>query len=499
MQVLLKLCSQLAATRHFAKAACAVDAAYMLLQCMQTGMVVGVGPGAMEARTTPSLAASSAAVAQQLQQSGLLQHLPTLLTDAAHLLQAVAGVWPVSAAAADTARFEHVLRVCPEPAEFAEWQAINTQQLLIRASQLAKVIMAGSQTGTCCLRAAEHLVLASWQYLSTVLQDSPRSQRSREFGTTEHFIPATNAQQQLTNSSTGLGVICLLAGSEAHKKASSASASSSTGAAPSDQQQDPGAGPAHPAVFSRQHVECVALCMVILQLTLHMRSQQDKHASSASTNTGHGSSTPQQSFSGPAAAVQVPAPLHKLLQQLGVSSSAAVWALVQSSATFPLMMSSPQIEAHISSFALDLMNMSDDGQEFMLSSTPESLPQLLMLLPAVLLQWVVDFEKIEFGPGGDGSLPMYSYNCVLACWASCSLIDTYTEVLRGGPASLYQHMTGQVRPQAQHGASMGFSSCLLRHSPKPASLCQQMHMQASCRCWARCCQHCCSAGVKRWA
>jgi hypothetical protein len=105
---------------------------------------------------------------------------------------------------ADKARFKHVLRVCPQPAEFAEWQAINTQQLLIRASQLAKGIMAGSQTGTCCLRAAEHLVLASWQYLSTVLQDSPRSQRSRDFGTTEHFVAATNAQQQLTNSSTGL-------------------------------------------------------------------------------------------------------------------------------------------------------------------------------------------------------------------------------------------------------------------------------------------------------
>jgi hypothetical protein len=162
VQVLLKLwqqCSQLAATRHFAKAACAVDAAYMLLQCMQTaGMVVGVGPGTMEARTTPSLAASSAAVAQQLQQSGLLKYLPTLLTDAAHLLQAVAGVWPVTAAAADKARFEHVLRVCPEPAEFAEWQAINTQQLLIRASQLAKGVMSGSQTAcgplsTLCLPA----------------------------------------------------------------------------------------------------------------------------------------------------------------------------------------------------------------------------------------------------------------------------------------------------------------------------------------------------------
>jgi hypothetical protein len=73
-----------------------------------------------------------------------------------------------------------------------------------------------------------------------------------------------------------------------------------------------------------------------------------------------------------------------------------------------------------------------------------------MLIPAVLLQWVVDM-----GTDARGSInPQYGYYCLLACWVSCSLLDMYNEVLRDGPASLYKHMTGQEQPLAPPAASL---------------------------------------------
>lgn len=104
--MLLKLwrtCSELAATRNFYKATYAAMAAYVTLQCTQKA----------------STSAVSIALTQQLGQSGLLEHLPSLITDAALQLQAVAGVWPASAQAADKTRFEPMLHVWHDPGLFS--------------------------------------------------------------------------------------------------------------------------------------------------------------------------------------------------------------------------------------------------------------------------------------------------------------------------------------------------------------------------------------------
>jgi hypothetical protein len=122
-------CSRLAATRHFCKASAAVTAAWTVLQCMHTAGIISVGhnPAAAHTSSTNSI---SAALQQQLQQSGLLEHLPTLLTDAAHQLRAVSGVWPANIDAAEKARFESVMQSPQLRDWFAERQAFITQRLM---------------------------------------------------------------------------------------------------------------------------------------------------------------------------------------------------------------------------------------------------------------------------------------------------------------------------------------------------------------------------------
>jgi hypothetical protein len=191
-----------------------------------------------------------------------------LLTDAAHQLQAVAGVWPVSADEAVKARWEQVLRECPQPGCLAEQRAFITQQLLVCVIVICKEIPSNSDAA--CLRAAEHSVLARWQYLSAVLQDSPMSQRSGDSSTIQRFIAPTVSQKMLANSATGPAVTGTVAGMEALAKAKASAGSSSS------MHRTP--GPAAPTVFNRHHVECVALCMVLLQLTLQTTADQEQVA-----------------------------------------------------------------------------------------------------------------------------------------------------------------------------------------------------------------------------
>jgi hypothetical protein len=158
-----------------------------------------------------------------------------------------------------------------------------------------------------------------------------------------------------------------------------------------------------------------------------------------------------------------------MLQQLGIDSSAALWALTQSAKDCPLKMASAAIAGQLIGLARAWLNMCKEGQEceFMPSSRTHILAelqelqqqlqqqlQLLMLFPAVLLQWAVDLEVTSRGSLPAHEEPQYSFNCVLAFWESCGLLDTYNQVLRDSPASVYQHLTGQKRPQTPPGASL---------------------------------------------
>lgn len=65
--------------------------------------------------------------------------------------------------------------------------------------------------------------------------------------------------------------------------------------------------------------------------------------------------------------------------------------------------------------------------------------QLHVLLPGVLLQWVADMPT---------SNSYYSTYYIQACKAATCSVTLYHQVLQEGPASLYQHMAGRVRPQS---------------------------------------------------
>jgi hypothetical protein len=75
--------------------------------------------------------------------------------------------------------------------------------------------------------------------------------------------------------------------------------------------------------------------------------------------------------------------------------------------------------------------------------------QLSILLPSVLLQWAVDHATCT----SSDSYRMHSLS--LMCEEADCLLDYYRKVLQDGPASLYQHMTGQVRPGAEASPGMG--------------------------------------------
>jgi hypothetical protein len=161
---MLQKCSQLAEARHLYKAAGAMLAANVLLDTMlkaatfddvvRQHQLLSAGPAAGSTRWG-NLAAG---LLSQLQQSGLLEQLPALVTDAAYQLQAVAGVWPASVEAAVKARFEEAVRLRPKPGVHAEWQADIAGLLLSTINKLHTVATGGSmsaQTGS--LLAGEHL------------------------------------------------------------------------------------------------------------------------------------------------------------------------------------------------------------------------------------------------------------------------------------------------------------------------------------------------------
>lgn len=166
---LWRKCSQLAATCQLCKAECAVLAAYTLVQRLEQALTSHAGTQTAAQTFCSNL---TAAVAQQLQQSGLLEQLPALLFDAAHQLEAVAAVWPASAQPADKSRFESALRLrtSAQSALFAEGCAVGIGNLTMSVDKLLYSIPEASLSIGCVL-AAENLVLVSWHYISMVLPD----------------------------------------------------------------------------------------------------------------------------------------------------------------------------------------------------------------------------------------------------------------------------------------------------------------------------------------
>jgi hypothetical protein len=247
--------------------------------------------------------------------------------------------------------------------------------------------------------------------------------------------PTTEEQQQLATGTMQLAMSCTPAVSTALQHESSSSTSAGTTA--EDMHRRPEVSAKHPVVLTRHHMECVAFNMAILQLMLRMKThqkQQDSNTSSA------------QRLSSVLAAAEVPAPLQRMLQQLGISSTAAAWGatrFVAASSDLLSLQSFQQIETALSTLANDLIMLHDHSVAILCTagSTPLNLSkqllqevqqqlQLSILLPSVLLQWRVDHTSCS-------SSDSCSRNSTLACSAAASWTHYYHKVLQDGPSSLH--------------------------------------------------------------
>jgi hypothetical protein len=101
------------------------------------------------------------------------------------------------------------------------------------------------------------------------------------------------------------------------------------------------------------------------------------------------------------------------------------------------------------SLADSLVCLTGHSKAFLLSSPPPTLSmQLLqelqqqmhlhMMLPSAPLLWMLDRP-----------ISSSSFYCAHACSTACRLIDYHHQVLQDGPASFYEHITGQKRSQAK--------------------------------------------------
>jgi hypothetical protein len=202
----------------------------------------------------------------------------------------------------------------------------------------------------------------------------------------------------------------------------------------------------HAALLSRHHMECVSFWMVVLQLTQRIRDHRSQQGSSPNSGLG-GQSAADQLLPPDLAARQFPAHLQKLLQQLGISSSAALWAALKCTQVLGRLHA---IDSTLSNLARGLAVMCSHSLVFLLDSTLTTLSQQLLLelqqqmqlhvlLPGVLLQWVADMPT---------SNSYYSTCYIQVCKAATCSVTLYHQVLQEGPASLYQHMAGRVRPHS---------------------------------------------------
>jgi hypothetical protein len=472
-QVLLKVwrqCSALAATSNTCKAAAAVYGAHTLLACLRDA---GILPGTLDS-TAPSVLGPAATrmakdVKQQLLASTLLQQLPALLTDAALQLQVAAGV----RAATETQHTSVQDPACStpsHPASRAENQAVNIISLVLMIHHLMPVFTDSSDVGASCLLPAQHLGLAIWQYLSTV----PALQPSQQDGQTtscssQPSIVLTEAQLQLSSLAWELSTMsrnAVSAAIESQRSVCTDSQSASPAASQGTGQLAPArraagspqgvstlhARTADAAVWTRHHMESLCLGIVHMQLALLIKhAQKQEQLQHRASSTAAGVSAEQLR---PDSLPQVPAPIQRMLLQLGCSPHAAQWqarlrsvqdAQGTSDTSFSL------IEEMLIQAADRCVGMRDLSKRFLLDSTPTDLPRSLLLelqqhlqlhklLPGVLLQWVAS------KPSTDSN---YSKCCFHAANAAAISGNMYPRVLKDGPDILYQHMTGHSRLQPQ--------------------------------------------------
>lgn len=132
----------------------------------------------------------------------------------------------------------------------------------------------------------------------------------------------------LASNSISLMLACTSAVSTNLEQSPISDASMSAGGTLAGRQRNAEVMVPHAALLSRHHMECVSFWMVVLQLTQRIRDHRAQQGSSPNSGLG-GQSAADQLLPADLAARQFPAHLQKMLQQLGISSSAAVWAVLK--------------------------------------------------------------------------------------------------------------------------------------------------------------------------
>lgn len=424
-------CSQLAATSNCQKQAGAVLAAYALFASARDAGILP--PFAQPGITTPVLGPSAlrmaAAIKQQLLDSGLLQQLPALITDAALQLQAVAGVRPATGVQRDgvTAAARGTL---DHPGR-AQCQASNVASLTHMVHRLTPVFSVSSSIGASCLPPIQHLALAVWQFLGTLPALQPDEPDGQAGISGQDSTILTDTQQLLSGSSWEQAAWCLKEVSAAVfkiKPSTSVNAGRPAAAQDSTERRI-----ANAAVLTRHHFECLCFTISTLQLVPMVKSHPQAQMLQQDSITVVGSAAKQVLSE---LAGQVPESLQRMLRQLGCSTHVAIWQALQFiKRTVRPAFTSTVLDDQIGCLAKCCVALRDHSDAFLLRSTPTNLPQSLllelqqhlqlhMLLPAVLLQWATD------KPSTDGN---YNECCHLALRAAQASSSFYTMVLKMVP------------------------------------------------------------------
>lgn len=336
------------------------------------------------------------------------------------------------------------------PTSHAECQVVNIINMMYIIDNLTPVFLDSSDLGASCLHPAQHLSLSVWQYLSTVPALQPNQQDSQTASSGQHgtVLKLTDTLLELARRARGLSAACSTAVTAALESQRLPSTSPATAAFLSrlvpvggGASSTPQAKAAEAAVLTRHDMECLCLQTTSLQLSLLIKRTQQQQPSSPTA--------------GPSAeqlltdlVPQVPKPLQRMLRQLGCSPHAALWQALWMTQDYQGW-SCSHIEDELIQRAGCCVTLRNHFNRFLLDSTPTDLArslllelqqhlQLYMLLPGVLLQWAADTLSTSSN---------YSKCCYRAAQAAQISANMHLRVLQGGPAILYQHMTGHSRPQ----------------------------------------------------
>lgn len=428
-----QLCSKLMETGMPYKATIAVEAAFEMVRSTISRDLNPEDLGTN--KNHAAIRANLRGLPQQLEQSGLLEQLPLLLTLISQKLQNSAVVAAAAAGQADHAverlhaaaaaascaafgRTDSSAAPEWEPAEDPDELASNALNIFTDVILLLPDYPTSTVAGRACLLAAMHLVVASRQYLSTcssILQRQAPGQRLK----------------LLSVMATDTAAGCAAAVKDLYDSSDDSSSADSSSAYAQMAQQLP---------QDVRYVECTAFSIALWMLMPLVRKYQKRHNQSQQqldlfvTGPGGprasvGRSVVGQSQWAPHALVdKVPQPVTDLLQALGCSREAALWAAWGFWRDLPAdtitdRAAQQQIQYYAEPYVVMLSEQGHfvgSGQQQQSRQQQERLRQLRLLLSVAYLNWAA--------AQGTGGPRAYSYYSFRAAWLSLPSYSSSTQL-----------------------------------------------------------------------